>query len=120
MNDHLDTVALDGELAAAAEELVAIKAARKHLDEREAAVKELLLKALNPGERGVAPDGTPLVAVRAGQRRFNPERARLRLPADTYAGLLTLQVDKDRARTVLAPALWDECCDITAPSVVAL
>ena len=116
----MSDIILNDTFTGLATELRDLAEARRQIEAREREIKEVLASHLQAGQRGLDSQGTPLVAVRAGQRRFNPERARLRLPADTYAGLLTLQIDKDRARTVLAPALWDECCDITAPSVVAL
>lgn len=120
MTEHTDNVLLEDEYLAAASELRQIAETKKQLTAREDQLKEIIAKVLTVGERGVAPDGTPLVAIRAGSRRFSAERAADNLPPEVLASIQVITVDSKKAKAVLAPALYDLCVDYTKPSVVAL
>ena len=119
-DDAHDTVLLEDEYLDAARELVAIAQQRKDLADREADAKRILEKVLTVGERGCSPDGTVLVAVRAGARRFSADRAAGHLPQELLAQISTVQADGRRAKAILAPALYDLCVEHNKPSVVAL
>lgn len=118
-NAH-DSVVLEDDYLAAASELREIAAEKKRLAEREEQLKQIIEKVLTVGEKGVAPDGTPLVAIRAGSRRFSAERAAANLPAEVLASIQVFVPDGKKAKTILAPALYDLCVEYTKSSVVAL
>ena len=113
-------ITLQDEFLAAAIELREIAKAKTELLEREAACKRLLRKALAEGERGAAPDGTELVAVRRGSMRFSADRARETLPPDILGSIQVFTPDSRKAKDVLAPALYELCCESSTPSVVVL
>lgn len=115
-----DNVLLEDEYLEAAKELREITEAKKELAVREDQLKAIIEKVLTVGEKGVAPDGTPLVAIRAGSKRFSPEKAAANLPPEVLASIQVITVDGKRAKAVLAPALYDLCVDYTKSSVVAL
>lgn len=115
-----DNVLLEDEYLAAASELRQIAETKKQLTAREDQLKEILEKVLTVGEKGVASDGTPLVAIRAGAKRFSAEKAAANLPPEVLASIQVITVDSKKAKAVLAPALYDLCVDYTKPSVVAL
>lgn len=116
MNQH---VILDDEYAAAARELLDLIEQEKALAERKAACKQVIAKALAVGETGVSTDGEPLVTVRAGSLRFDPDLATQVLSGTTLLDTVTVQViDGARAKAVLAPSLYEACCKRTQPSVV--
>jgi hypothetical protein len=117
MNDH---VILDGEYLDAAVELRAIAAEKKDLATREAECKRIIEKHLAVGDRGVTVDGEEVVTVRAGAKRFDAGLAAENLPAEVLAQITTLQVDAQRAKTILAPALYELCCTENRPSVIVL
>ena len=117
MNEH---VQLSGEYLDAAVELHAIAQEKKDLATREAECKRIIEAYLNVGDRGVTPDGWEIITVRAGARRFDPAMAAENLPASVLAQITTLQVDPQRAKTILAPALYDLCCAENRPSVIVL
>lgn len=120
MSEHIDNVVLEDEYLAAASELRIISAEKKALAEREAVLKQIIEKVLTVGERGVAPDGTELIAIRKGAARFKPELATANLPADVVASISVTVPDAKKAKTILSPALYDQCVEYTKPSVVAL
>lgn len=115
-----DNVLLEDEYLAAASELRQIAETKKHLAAREAQLKEIIEKALTVGEKGIAPDGTPLVAVRAGAAKFSPQRAAENLPAELLEAITIKVADGKRAKAILAPALYDLCVEYNKSSVVAL
>ena len=117
MNDH---VQLNGEYLDAALELHAIAQEKKNLASREAECKRIIEAYLNIGERGVTPDGWEIITVRAGAKRFDAGLAAENLPKEVLAQITTLQVDAQRAKTILAPALFDLCCTENRPSVIVL
>jgi hypothetical protein len=121
MSEHTDTVVLQDEYLEAARELVAIAAEEKALAERKARARQIVEKALAVGERGVSPDGEPLVGVRAGAARFDAEKASQALAGTAlWESILVTVPDGKRAKAVLAPALYEACCTYNKPSVVAL
>lgn len=120
MADHVDTVVLEDEYLDAAREYRDIVAQEKALAARKAQLREIIEKALAVGERAVTPDGEPLVAITAGSARFDPIKASKALPADVFNTILVLAPDAKRARDVLAPALYEQCCEYTRPSLRAL
>ena len=117
MNEH---VLLDGEYLDAANELRAIAVEKKDLATREAECKRIIEKHLAIGDRGVTPDGEEIITVRAGARRFDAGLAADNLPTAVLAQITTLQVDPQRAKTILAPALYDLCCTENRSSVIVL
>ena len=118
MTEHSATVVLEDEFLAAAREIVEITALEKDLAERKAAAKQIVEKALAVGERGISPDGEPLVVIRAGAARFDPDRAAQSLPAELLASISVTAPDGKRAKAVLAPGLYDLCVTHNKPSVV--
>jgi hypothetical protein len=118
MNDYV--ILLDGEYLAAANELRAIAAIKKNITERETICKRIIEKHLAVGERGVTPDGEEIITIRAGAKRFDAGLASENLPPAVLAQITTLQVDAQRAKTILAPALFDLCCTENRPSVIVL
>jgi hypothetical protein len=117
MNEH---VILDGEYLNAALMLREIARRKKELSDREAECKRIIEKHLAVGERGVTVDGEEVVTVRAGARRFDAGLASEHLPKEVLAQITTLQVDAQRAKTILAPALFELCCTENRPSVIVL
>jgi len=117
MNEH---VLLDGEYLDAANELRAIRLEKKDLATREAECKRIIEKHLAVGEKGISPDGKEIVAFRAGAKRFDAALATENLPPSVLAQITTLQVDAQRAKTILAPALYNLCCAENRPSVIVL
>lgn len=115
-----NTVLLEDDVLVAAIELRDIARARRDLEAREKAAKEVLAKHLATGETGVDPAGNPLVTVRAGARRFDPAAATANLPPEVLATISVTAPDGKRAKEILAPALYDLCTKQNAPSVVAL
>jgi hypothetical protein len=111
---------LKGQYLDAANELRAIAQEKKDLANREAWCKRMIEAYLNVGERGVTPDGEEIITVRAGARRFDAGLAAENLPKEVLAQITTLQVDAQRAKTILAPALYDLCCTENRPSVIVL
>lgn len=120
MSDPHDNVLLEDEYLDAAKELRDIAAEKKRLADREAELKAIMEKVLTVGERGVAPDGTPLVAIKAGAKRFSADLAEANLPPDVLASIQVTVADGKRAKAILAPALYDLCVDYNKSSVVAL
>lgn len=118
--EHIDNVLLEDDYLAAATELRQIAAKKKQLLEREAELKDIIEKVLTVGERGIAPDGTALVAIKAGARKFSAERAMANLPAEVLASIQVFTPDAKKAKTILAPALYDLCVEYNRASVVAL
>ena len=117
MSEH---VQLDGDYLKAAIELRAIAIEKKDLATREAECKRIIEKHLAIGDRGVTPDGEEIITVRAGARRFDVGLATENLPTAVLAQITTMQVDAQRAKTILAPALYDLCCTENRPSVIVL
>jgi len=117
MNEH---VLLDGEYLNAAIELRNIAEIKKNLAIIEAECKRIIEKHLAIGERGVTPDGEEIITVRAGAKRFDAGLAAENLPKEVLAQITTLQVDAQRAKMILAPALFDLCCTENRPSVIVL
>ena len=117
MSEH---VQLNGEYLDAAVELHAIAQEKKDLAGREAECKRVIEAYLNVGDRGVTPDGWEIITVRAGARRFDAAMAAENLPKEVLAQITTLQVDPQRAKAILAPALYDLCCAENRPSVIVL
>ena len=117
MSEH---VLLKGEYLDAAIELRAIQAKKKDLATREAECKAIIEAYLNIGERGVTPDGEEIVAIRQGASRFSVELAAANLPKELLASISTVQADPKRAKAILAPSLYEQCCDRNRPSVVTL
>ena len=117
MTEH---VQLDGEDLDAAIELRSIAEIKKNLAPIEAECKRIIEKHLAIGERGVTPDGEEIITIRAGARRFDAGLASQHLPTAVLAQITTLQIDAQRAKTILAPALYDLCCAENRPSVIVL
>ena len=117
MTEH---VLLQGEYLDAATELRAIALERKDLATREAECKRIIEKHLAVGDRGVTPDGEEIITVRAGARRFDAGLASENLPKAVLAQITTMQIDAQRAKTILAPALYDLCCTENRASVIVL
>jgi hypothetical protein len=117
MSEH---VKLEGEYLDAAVELRAIAVEKKDLATREAECKRVIEKHLAIGDRGVTPDGEEIITVRAGARRFDPGLAAANLPTTVLAQITTMQIDAQRAKTILAPALYDLCCTENRASVIVL
>jgi len=117
MNEH---VILDGEYLSAAVQLRNLAFIKKQLNEQEAGCKRIIEAYLNIGERGVTPDGEEIITVRAGAKRFDAGLAAENLPKEVLAQITTLQVDAQRAKTILAPALYELCCTENRPSVIVL
>jgi hypothetical protein len=117
MNEH---VILDGEYLNAAIELRNIAEIKKNLATIEAECKRIIEKHLAVGDRGVTPDGEEIITVRAGAKRFDAGLAAENLPKEVLAQITTMQVDAQRAKTILAPALYDLCCTENRASVIVL
>ena len=117
MSEH---VKLEGEYLDAAVELRAIAQEKKDLATREAECKRVIEKHLAVGDRGVTPDGEEIITVRAGARRFDAGLAAANLPTAVLAQITTMQIDAQRAKTILAPARYDLCCAENRPSVIVL
>ena len=117
MNEH---VQLNGEYLDAAVQLHYIALEKKDLAIREAECKRIIEAYLNIGDRGVTPDGKEIITVRAGAKRFDAGLAAENLPKEVLAQITTLQVDAQRAKTILAPALYELCCTENRPSVIVL
>jgi hypothetical protein len=120
MTDSTPTVILQDEFLEAARDLVAIAAEKKALAEREGRAKEIIAKVLAEGERGISPDGEPLVAVRTGAAKFDPDAAASNLPAELLQSISVTVPDGKRAKAILSPALYELCTTRNKPSVVAL
>jgi hypothetical protein len=120
MSNYVDTVVLKNEFLAAALELRDISDQIKELAEREAEAKRLIEKVLIVGERGISPDGEPLVIVEAGERVFNPSMAAFTLEDDELRQILTFQPDEVIAKKVLPNHVYDKCCTYNKAKVVAL
>lgn len=114
------TVVLQDEYLEAARLIVEITAQEKALAERKAAAKQIVEKALAVGEQGISPDGEPLVAVRAGAARFDPDLATRNLPASVLESICVTAPDAKRAKAVLAPALYELAVTHNRPSIVVL
>ena len=115
------TVVLEDEYLDAARELVAIAAEEKALAERKAAARQIVEKALAVGERGISPDGEPLVTVRAGSMRFDAEKAVEVLDGSPLLESIMVKApDGKRAKAIHAPALYEACCTATRPSLAVL
>ena len=117
MTEH---VQLEGEYLKAAIELRAIAQEKKDLATREAECKRVIEKHLAVGDRGVTPDGEEIITIRAGARRFDAGLASENLPTAVLAQITTMQIDAQRAKTILAPALYDLCCTENRASVIVL
>ena len=117
MSEH---VQLQGEYLDAAVELRAIAVKKKDLATREAECKRIIEKHLAIGDRGVTPDGEEIITVRAGARRFDAGLASEHLPTAVLGQITTMQIDAQRAKMILAPALYDLCCAENRPSVIVL
>ena len=115
-----DTVILADEYEDAARELIDILAQEKTLAERKAICKEIIEKVLAVGEQGISADGEPLVIVRPGAARFDPDLAMRNLPDSVLASIMVTVPDGKRAKAILAPALLEMCQTRNKPSVVAL
>jgi len=120
MTDAHDNVLLHGEYLEAALELGEIAEAKRELAEREKRCKELLEKLLSVGERGVDKDNVPIVVVRKGAARFDPERAAESLSNDMLLKICTFTPDYKLAKQVLPPAMYEQCLDYNKASVVAV
>jgi hypothetical protein len=72
------------------------------------------------GKGASRPTGEEIITVRAGARRFDAAMAAENLPQEVLAQITTLQVDPQRAKSILAPALYDLCCTENKPSVIVL
>jgi len=117
MNEH---VILDGEYLDAAVQLQAIAQVKKNLASHEAECKRIIEKHLAVGDRGVTPVGQEIITVRAGAKRFDAGLASENLPPTVLAQITTMQIDPQRAKTILAPALYDLCCTENRASVIVL
>lgn len=115
-----DNVLLEDDYLAAAIELREIAEAKKRLAQREDHLKSIIEKVLTVGERGVDADGVPYVTIRAGSKRFSAEKAAANLPPEVLASIQIIVADGKKAKSVLAPALYDLCVEYTKSSVVAL
>lgn len=115
-----DTVILADEYEAAARELIDILEQEKALAERKAACKQVIEKVLAVGEQGISADGEPLVAIRQGAARFDPDLAIRNLPDSVLSSIMVTVPDAKRAKAILAPALLELCQVRNKPSVVAL
>ena len=113
-------VILDGEYLNAALMLREIARRKKELAEQEAGCKRIIEKHLAIGDRGVTVDGEEIITVRAGARRFDAGLASENLPHAVLAQITTMQIDPQRAKTILAPALYDLCCTENRASVIVL
>ena len=113
-------VVFTGELEKAALRLREINLSKKELAEEEAECKLIIMEYLAVGDRGLNLDGEEIITVRAGARRFDPAMAAENLPKEVLAQITTLQVDPQRAKSILAPALFDLCCTENKPSVIVL
>lgn len=120
MTEPHDNVLLEDEYLEAAHELREVTAQIKELTERQAQLKLVLEKVLTVGERGVAADGTPLVAIKGGAGKFSPEQAVKNLPAELIEAIQVTTLDGAKAKAILAPALYELCLKYNKNSVVAL
>jgi hypothetical protein len=116
-------VLLEDEYLTAARTLQANKATRARIDAEDDAAKEILRKLLAEGETGIDPGtGEILVKVRVGARVFDEATATRQLPDDLRASVTVTEtvtrIDKQRAKDLLAPALYDLCCKASKPAVV--
>lgn len=114
------TVVLEDEYLEAAREIVEITAQEKELAERKARAKQIIEKVLAEGERGISPDGEPLVAVRPGAARFDADAATENLDTESLERISVTAPDGKRAKAILPPALYELCVTRNKPSVVAL
>jgi hypothetical protein len=115
------TVTLEGAALAAAHELHRIAAEEKDLKARKEAAKAVLAALLTtPGTRAVDPiTGAPLVTVRAGATRFDPDKARDILEPRILAMITVEMIDTTLAKEVMSPRDYAACCTHSAPSIVA-
>jgi len=120
MNNPHDSVLLHGEYLDAALELGEIAEAKRDLDAREKRCRDLLGSLLSVGECGVDKDNIPIVAVKAGAARFNPERAIAVLPSDVLLGICSRAPDARVAKQLLSPAMYEDCLEYNNASVVAV
>lgn len=91
------------------------------LDELKHAVAQVdaaLMTMLQPGDHADI-DGQPVWTIRAGNARFNEAKARDVLPQELVeaATVTETHLSKDRAREILPPALYAECCVAGRPFV---
>lgn len=122
MDDH--PVLLEDEYLAAARTLAVNALTRARLDADDAAAKELLAKVLAEGETGVNADGLPMVRVQPGALVFDERTAREHLDAASIAAIevteTTTRLDRQRAKDILAPALYALACKQNKPSIRVL
>lgn len=103
----------------AALELRELTLQEKDIVRRKDELKKIIRENTTIGEQIVDKDtGEILAQVRAGQKRFSPDAAKEHLPAKVYTSILTLQPDKDLAKELLAPAVYELCCTISDPMVI--
>ena len=118
------TIVLTDEYLEAAAELREAQADKKAAEEREKHAKEILAKILAEGDTGVSPDGEMLVQVKRGARVFNEAEALKNWPASVLATVTRTvtkdEIDRDLAKEILPPAIWEMGCRTNKPSVVAL
>lgn len=115
-----NVVPLTDDYLDAAVELREVLKRKAELAEREAELKEIITKALAEGETGLDPEtGEALVVVKRGARVWNEAAALQALPAHLVEALTVTEtkLDKDKAKAVLAPALYEKCCKANKPSV---
>jgi hypothetical protein len=86
---------------------------RRSSARRRALATELLTVLARPGVGAAEVHGAGRAAAEAGLAAEN-------LPKEVLAQITTMQVDPQRAKTILAPALFELCCTENRPSVIVL
>jgi hypothetical protein len=83
-----------------------------------AQVDEALMTLLQPGEAALI-DGQPIWVVQQGANRWNEARARDVLPDELLDAITSTEphIDRAKAKQVLPPALYVECCVPDRPHV---
>ena len=114
------TVILDDRHLAAAQELRAVMAEEKALDERKIAAKLILAEVLTTiGQDAVDENGEVFATVRAGARRFNAEEAKRNLPPAALKMVTVEMIDPLLAKELLPSSLYELCTKQGSPTIVA-
>ena len=113
----MTNVALTDDFLEAATELRYVESEIAKLEAQKKRCKEILAKHLKAGDIGTDEQGQPLVRAQQGARRFKAELAVANLPEAVLATIMVTAPDGKRAKDVLAPALYDMCCQSDQPSI---
>jgi len=114
------TVVLDDTHLAAAAELKQIMVEEKQLAARKDAAKKILAEILTEvGQTAVDSDGVIWASMKAGASRWDAELAKRTLPPKMLELISVSTPDKDLAKEILPPALYNACTKPGAPTIQA-